>query len=166
MMSNPMTVEKAFSLFGLMLGAIPPATIFSKWIFEAGTIGSNETGLILLLMLVNIVSAVTGYFTGKIVGKIAFEVEKLSWHWMILTLPFIGLFWGIISGGAGGVFIFIIGAIFGAMVGGAVGTFALPAFTILHRIFKKGDKIESKHFYPIAFGITFVISALILGTPN
>ena len=66
---------------------------------------------------------------------------------MILALPFLGLLWGIVSGGAGGIIVFIIGAFFGALLGGIVGSVALPAFTILHRSLKKGEMIELKHFY-------------------
>ncbi len=82
---------------------------------------------------------------------------------MILALPFVGILWGILSGGAGGAVILLFGAIFGAILGGIVGSFALPVFTILHRLLKKGDQIERKHFLPLAFGITFIISAFMLG---
>lgn len=62
-----------------------------------------------------------------------------------------------------GIFIFLIGAIFGAMIAGAVGGLALPIFTIFHRWLKKGEVIERNQFLPIAMGITFIICALILG---
>lgn len=163
MMSNPLTNEEVFSYLGFLLGAFPPAAIFSKWIIESGKVGGDEIGILLLLAVVNIVSAITGYFTGKLVGKVVLQLENVSWHRMILALPLVGLLWGIISGGAGGIFIFIIGAIFGAMIGGLVGSLALPAFTIFHRLFKRGDKLEMNLFLPMAFGITFIISALILG---
>jgi hypothetical protein len=82
---------------------------------------------------------------------------------MILMMPLIGLLWGMISGGAGGVIVFIFGAFFGAILGGIVGSLALPLFTIFHRLMKKGENIELKHFLPIAFGITFIICGFILG---
>ncbi|NNE98413.1 MAG: hypothetical protein HKN25_05255, partial [Pyrinomonadaceae bacterium] len=71
--------------------------------------------------------------------------------------------WGVLSGGAGGLFIFLIGAVFGAMIGGMVGSVGLSAFAILHRILKRGDLMSRDLFYPLAFGVTFAICALILG---
>jgi hypothetical protein len=161
-MVHPISTEKAFSYFGLMLGSFPPAALFLKLMLE-GNPRAEEFWLYGLLLLVNIVSATVGYFTGNIVGKLTIELEKLSWTWMLLILPFVGLLWGIISGGAAGLFIFIIGAFFGAFIGGAVGGVAFPVFTILHRIFKRKDIIEVREFLPFALGITLIISAFILG---
>ncbi|MGI8669996.1 MAG: hypothetical protein ACR2J3_09165 [Aridibacter sp.] len=163
LMSNPLSAEKAFSFFGLLLGTFPPAAFFAKFLFESGNPGNIEFWIVVLLLVVNVVTAAAGYFTGKLIGKITFELEKLSWQWMLLALPFLGLLWGIMSGGAGGFFLFVFGAIFGAMLGGLVGSVALPIFTIFHRLLKRGDKIENKHFLPLAFGISLIISAFILG---
>jgi hypothetical protein len=104
-----------------------------------------------------------GFFSGRVIGRIAFELEKSSWSYMLSALPFIGMLWGILAGGAGGVIIFVVGAFFGAALGAAVGSVALPAFTVFHRLLKRGDELDRKHFLPIAFGITFIISAFILG---
>lgn len=162
LMKNPLSIEKTFAYFGLLLGTFPPAAFFTKFFLESG--GQNEgLWIFCLLFFVNLVTALTGYLSGKLIGKITFELEKLSWHPMLLALPFIGLLWGIIAGGAGGFFIFVFGAIFGAMLGGIVGSVALPMFTVFHRLFKRGDKIERKHFLPIAFGTSLIISAFILG---
>jgi hypothetical protein len=161
---RPLTPEKAFAYLGLLTGTIPPISIFVKALAESSNFRAEELWILVLMGLVVAGSAATGYFTGKLIGKIVNELEKLSWHWMILALPFIGLLWGIISGGAGGIFLFIIGAVFGAMIGGMVGSVALTGFAVLHRIFKKGEIIELKIFLPLAVGITSVISALILGS--
>ena len=82
---------------------------------------------------------------------------------MLLTLPFIGMLWGIMAGGAGGVFIFIVGAFAGAFFAAIIGSLAIPAFTIFHRLLKQGEMIEQNDFLPLAFGISLTISALILG---
>lgn len=164
LMKNPLTNEQAFSYFGFLLGLFPPAAIFAKFIIESGGLRNNEDfWVIFLLMLVNTVSAVVGFYSGKIIGKLVLALENQTWHKMMLTLPFLGFLWGIISGGIGGVFLFIVGAVFGGMIGGAVGAVALPVFTVFHRILKRGDKIEFNLFTPIALGITLIISALILG---
>ena len=135
---------------------------FLKVLTNPGNISENfwQIGV---FAIVNLIAAVVGYFSGKVVGKLVGELEKMSWTSMLLILPFLGLLWGILAGGAGGIIIFIVGAIFGAAIGGAVGAAALPAFTVFHRLLKKGDLIEGRQFLPIAFGVTFVICAFILG---
>jgi hypothetical protein len=165
LMKNPLSTEKAMSYFGAMLGLFPPFALFSRFVTEllGNANRSDDFWIIPLLLFVNLVCTVTGYFSGKLVGKIVAELEKTSWTGMLLALPFIGILWGIITGATGGIFIFVIGAFFGAMVAAAVGAVALPAFTVLHRLLKKGDSIEEKHFFPIALGITCVITAFILG---
>jgi MFS family permease len=163
MIKNPLSSEKAFSYLGLLLGTFPPAAIFTKFFIENGSLRSDEFWIIGVLAIVNLISAVVGFFSGKLIGKMVRETEKISWGRMLILLPFIGMLWGIMSGGAGGIIIFIIGALFGAYFGAIVGSIALPIFTIFHRLLKKGDFIERNQFLPIAFGITFVICGLILG---
>lgn len=163
LIKNPLNSEKAFSYFGLLLGTFPPAAIFIKFFSENGSFRSDEIWIFGVLAVVNLISAVVGFFSGKLVGKMIREVEKFSWLTMLLLLPFIGMLWGIMSGGAGGIIIFIIGAVFGAYLGAMVGSVALPIFTIFHRLLKKGDLIERNQFLPIAFGITFLICGFIFG---
>lgn len=163
MMTNPLDFKKTYSYFGLLLGLFPPFTFFAKWFYESGAVNRDEGFIFILLLFVNLVTAVVGYFSGKFIGRTIQEAEKLSWTKMILIVPFIGLLWGIMSGGAGGVFIFVIGAFFGAFIGGIVGAAALPVFAVFHRLLKKGEMIEMKHFLPVAFGIVFTICSLILG---
>ena len=159
MMSHPMPVKKAFAYFGLMLGAFPPAAIFSKFFSR----GSEEIGLFLFLLLINLVCSAAGYFSGKLIGKMVWEMENRSWNLMLLALPFIGMLWGFIAGGAGGVLFFVIGAFFGAAIAAMVGAVAVPAFAVFHRLLKKGEMIERNQFLPLAFGISLIISAFILG---
>lgn len=160
-MKSPLSTVTAFAYFGTMLGLFVPFAMFSKVIFEKSS--QPEIGVIIMLLFANIGCTVAGYFSGKFIGKIVVGLEKLSWNKMLLALPFIGIFWGIMTGGAGGLFIFVIGAIFGAVIAAIVGGVALPFFTIFHRILKRGDSIEEKHFFPLALGITSIITALILG---
>ncbi len=159
---NPISIEGAFSYFGLLLGIFPPAAFFLKMLFDIGEFKGESAWLLLLMVVVNAAAASVGYFSGKVVGKIVFSLEKYPWWMMMLLMPFIGILWGMTSGGTAGLFVFIFGAIFGAAIGGAVGGTALPLFALFHRLFKKGDKIERKLFLPIAFGISLMISAFIL----
>ncbi|MEP6901492.1 MAG: hypothetical protein ABJA66_07055 [Actinomycetota bacterium] len=159
LMKNPLSLDKTFSYFGLLLGVFPPAAMFIRFAID----GRLDLWVFGVMFIVNLISAVVGFFSGKLIAKAVGFFEKLSWTTMILVLPFLGLLWGMISGGAGGIIIFIIGAFFGAIIGGIVGSAALPVFTILHRLLKKGEMIELKHFLPIAFGVTFIICGFILG---
>jgi len=163
LMKRPLNDKQVFAYFGLLLGIFPPAAIFLRFYFNAGNFRSDDFWFLGIVAVVNLISAVVGYFSGKEVGKIIGEFEKLSWSKMLLVSPFIGILWGALAGGAGGIIIFFVGAIFGAIFGAAVGSFALPAFSIFHRLLKKGDNLEQKHFLPLSFGITFIICAFILG---
>lgn len=161
-MRRPLDTSKAFSYFGLMLGTLPPAAIFAKFLSE--TFNRNgEVWIIGFILIINIITAVVGYFSGKLVGKMVRDLENYSWLSMTLISVFVGIFWGVMAGGAGGVIVFLFGALFGAVFGAMVGGAALPVFTIFHRLLKKGEMIELKHFLPLAFGITFTICAFILG---
>ena len=162
-MNNPLETKQAFAYFGLLLGALTPAAMFTRFLIDSRFLQKEDLWILGVLSIVNVVTAIVGYFSGKVIGKIVTEFENYPWWAMISLLPFIGLIWGIVSGGAGGIIIFIFGAIFGAILGGIVGGFALPVFTIFHRILKKGDLIDRKQFLPLAFGITFIICGFILG---
>ncbi|MGI9036080.1 MAG: hypothetical protein ACR2GD_08585, partial [Pyrinomonadaceae bacterium] len=158
LMKNPMSTEKTFAYFGLLLGFFPPASIFFK-IFHQNI----EPGMVFLLVFVNLACADAGYFSGKLIGKMVSITENYSWSKMLLTLPLIGILWGILAGGVGGIFIFVIGAFIGAFIAAIIGSVAVPAFTIFHRLLKRGDMIERNQFLPLAFGVSLVVSAFILG---
>ncbi len=163
LMKSPLSDEQVFAYFGLLLGIFPPVAIFARFFMNAGNFRGEDFWILGVVAVVNLISAVVGYFLGKVVGKIVGELEKLSWSKMLLILPLIGFLWGALAGGAGGIIIFFIGAIVGAMFGAAVGSLVLPAFTIFHRLMKCGDRLELKHFLPLSFGITFIVCAFILG---
>lgn len=159
-MRRPLDSRTAFAYLGLMLGAFPPASFFLSYLVSNGA--SDEVWIAALLFWVNLVTAATGFFLGKVVGSILSNFGKQSFTFFALLTPLIGFLWGAICGAAGGVFIFVIGAFFGAFIGGIVGAVALPSFLLVHRQLKTGDIIEFKHFLPIAAGITFSICAFIL----
>jgi len=163
LMSNPLSIEKTFALFGLLLGTFPPLAMFIRFFAEKGIFRGEDFWIVGVLAIINLITATVGYFSGKLIGKIVGNLEDYSWSYMLFILPFIGIFWGILAGGAGGIIIFGIGAFFGAALGAMVGMVALPALAVFHRLLKKGDQFDRKHFLPIAIGITFIISAFILG---
>ena len=163
LMKTPLTIEKTFAYFGLLLGTFPPAAFFVKFAVDARIWQSDGAWILGVLFIVNLISAVVGYFSGKYIAASVREMEKYSWQMMLLAAPFVGMLWGIVAGGAAGVVIFLFGAIFGALLGALVGGAALPVFTVFHRLLKKGEMIELKHFLPLAFGVTLTICSFILG---
>jgi len=162
LMRRPLSSKQVFSYFGLMLGIFTPAAMFARLVLNNG-MPPNESWVIGILLIINIVSAVVGYFSGKLIGQMVSAVEKYRWPTMLTLLPLIGMFWGIMAGGAGGFVVFIVGSFFGAILGAAVGAAAVPVFTLFHRPLKRGDMIETKHFLPLALGVTFAICSFILG---
>ena len=163
LMENPISLNKSFSYFGLMLGLFTPAAIFTRFLMDAGNFRTEDSWVFGVLAVVNLVTAITGYFSGKLISKMVIKTENFSWLPMIFLLSLIGILWGIMSGAAGGAIILLFGAIFGAIFGAMVCAVALPVFAIFHRLLKKGEFIEFKHFLPLSFGITFMICAFILG---
>ena len=162
LMARPLDFRQTYAKFGLLLGTFPPAAFFARYLLDA-KIRPDELWIIGLMAVVVLLSATVGYQSGKVVAKAQRSLENESYSLMFLLTPLIGAAWGIAAGGAGGLVIFGIGAIFGAMLGGAVGAVALPLFALFHRWMKSGEMIERKHFLPLAFGVTFVLSAFILG---
>lgn len=163
LMKNPLSIEQAFAYFGLLLGTFPPMAMFIRFFAEKGMFRGEDFWVVGILAIINLMTATVGYFSGRLIGKIVRDLENSSWSQMLLTLPFVGILWGIMAGGAGGIIIFVVGALFGAALGAAVGMVALPAFAVFHRSLKKGDQFDRKHFLPVGFGIVFIISAFILG---
>ena len=163
MIRNPLSTVQAFSYFGLILGIFSPAAMFTRFLIDSKGLRSEDVWILGILAIVNVLSAVVGYSSGKLIGKIVREVEGYPWWAMVSLLPFIGMFWGIMTGGASGIIILVIGALFGAVLGGAVGSVALPIFTVFHRLLKKGEVIDRRHFLPLAFGISFIVCGFILG---
>lgn len=162
LMRLPMSPAKAYGIFGAMLGTFPPAAIFAQ-IFER-PLGNGDAGLIALCVFMNLVCASVGYGMGKVTGKMMIELEKGSISKMIFLAPLVGSLWALVTGFSGAAIFFVIGGFFGAMIALPVGLAAFPVFAIFHRLMKRGAKIELKHLLPIAFGITAVIAALILGS--
>lgn len=163
MMRAPIASEKVFAYFGLLLGIFPPLVILAKMAANMGPSKHGNGWVAMIFFIVNILSAITGYHSGKVVGNVVRNFESRSWTFMLHMAPLAGIAWGIIAGGAGGVIVFGIGAFFGAVLGAAVGAVALPVFVIFHRLLKRGDLIDRRHFLPLAFGITFTICSFILG---
>lgn len=160
---SPMGPTQVFSYFGLMLGSLPPASFFISLIFKNGY--HPPPPFVIGLMIATVFAAsLTGYQSGKLVGAISKRIETRRFSKRIICFALTGLIWGIAAGAAGGVFLFIIGAFFGAAIGGIVGVVAVPLFSIPYLAVKRGTLIERRQFLPISLGVTLMICAYILGS--
>src|SRR5260221_4227597 len=132
LMRHPMNTDRAFSYFGLLLGTLPPATMFMRFLIDSRGLPPDGAWIVGILLIVNTVTSIVGYFSGKLIAKMVTSVETYRWPVMMALLPLIGLLWGIMAGGAGGFVNFGIGAFFGVGLGGIVGAGAFPLFVGLH----------------------------------
>lgn len=168
LMSRTVSAQRAYALFGMLLGALPPAAIFARLLGYGGN-GSarllmiSDAALFILCLLMNVISCLGGYLLGSALSRGAFKMERSSWTRMLLVMPLIGAVWGLATGAMGGVFFFGGGAIIGAAFALPIGMIGFLLFAILHRMLERGGMIETRHFLPLACGIASIITALILG---
>ena len=165
LMARPLSAQRAYELLGMLLGTLPPSIIFIRMFgygFQNWYGGSNALMFILCLAM-NVVCCFVGRAVGSMLGRTMDDMERWSWSKMLLMLPFIGATWGGIAGAAGGAVFFGFGAIFGFAFAIPVGMIAFTLFAPLHRLLARGGMIDARHFWPLACGVTMMISAMILG---
>lgn len=168
LMRRPISVEKAYASFGLLLGSLPPAAIFARLLgygIDGGSLHmvAADGAILFLCIVMNVICCLVGYAMGAGLARPALKLEHQSWIKMFLLMPLIGAAWGGVAGLAGGFFFFGIGALFGAAYAIPIGAVAFLLFAIVHRLLERGGMIETRHFLPLACGITAIISALVLG---
>jgi hypothetical protein len=100
---------------------------------------------------------------GSVMGGWLAEKEDGSRMRTFFRALVAGISWGAVTGAAGGIPAFGIGAIYGQAFAVAVGIVAFPLFAMLHRPLARGGMIDARHFRPLACGVVMVITALILG---
>lgn len=163
LMRRPIPTERAYALFGLLLGALPTAAILYRFFHYAMPWNSLKlSGWTILCLLMNLVCLLVGRKVGAKIGRRMDQIERRSWSWMIVLAAFEGALWAIATGAAGGAVAFGIGAIVGASLAIPVGIAAFVLFTILHRLVARGGMIDARHFWPLACGVATLIAALIL----
>jgi hypothetical protein len=163
LMRYPIPAREAFAYFGSFLGGIPLFTVILRVLFSSPVADSGKFGLLFLMALVAAAASAVGYFSGKTLGPIVLKIERFRWSTMLPLLPLVGFIWGAIAGAGGGLIAFGVGAVFGIFVGGIVGALAVPFFIVIHRLLRRGDSIELKHFLPVSLGIVMVLCAFVLG---
>jgi hypothetical protein len=164
MMRHPVSIERAYALFGLLLGALPSAAIFLKLFGRhSSTLEILLSGWTWLFLLSSIACALAGKFIGSKISSMAEVSERDSWVKMIFVAPLIGVLWAMSTGAMGGFILFGAGAFFGLMFAIPVGLLAFILFMPLHRLLSHGGMIEAQHLWPLACGVTLTLTALILG---
>ncbi|MEP6923540.1 MAG: hypothetical protein ABI954_03665 [Pyrinomonadaceae bacterium] len=165
LMLRPFTPQDAYGQFGLLLGVIPPAAIFYQFLVVGLHVSEISSGLffVMLFFLMNVVCAFVGRGMGRSLAKTTMDLERCSWTVMLLTIPFIGLLWGMVTGFVGGLLFFGFGAIGGFLIAAPIGAVAFTLFAISHRLLERGTFIERQHFLPIAYGISLTLAAFVLG---
>jgi hypothetical protein len=166
LMSHPLTAPRAYALFGMLLGALPPAIIFARvfgYGFTRELVGDSSAFLLFLCLAMNVVCCLMGRVMGTALSRSLERMNRWSWSTMLLMLPLIGASWGAVAGAVGGFLFFGIGALFGIVCALPVGMIAFTLFAPLHRLLARGGMIDARHFWPLACGVTMIVSALILG---
>lgn len=169
LMRRPLSTERAYALFGMLLGLLPPAAIFIRLFgYGLGTWRvdlSSSSLLFLLCLAMNVACCLAGKYMGAKVSRKLRGLEKsegASW----ILLPFewlvIGAMWGAATGALGGSVFFVFGAIAGALFAVPVGIVAFLLFAPLHRALARGGMIDARHFWPLACGVVLLITALTL----
>lgn len=158
-MRRPLTTGQAFARFGLLLGMLPPAAIFSRILFM---LGAQMFWLAILFVPMLIVCALLGRYVGAHVGSKFDESERGSWARTFIDALEDALVWAAETGAAGGAIFFGFGAILGFICAMPVALIAFALFAPLHRLLARGGMIDARHLLPLAWGINLTIAALIL----
>ena len=163
LMRHPVPTPKAFALFGMLLGTFPPAAILISLLGDAISRPYFPPGGWLILLCINLICCLAGRYFGFKVSRMISAIERDSWILMLFESLVIGFLWALGTGSAGGLLVFGIGALAGATFATPVGILAFGLFVPLHRLLARGGMIEASHFWPLACGVTMVITAAILG---
>lgn len=163
LMLRPILPKAAFGHLGLMLGILPPAAIFSHFLFDGFRWNRGSGAFLFVFLLMNVICAVVGRGAGRSLSGMAFNLERSSWTTMLLVMPFVGALWGIMTGFLGGLIFFGFGGIAGAFIAAPIGAIAFTLFAILHRWLERGTQIDRRQLIPIAYGISLTIAAFCFG---
>lgn len=165
LMRRPISTRDAYAMLGMVLGTFPPLFIFLRLfgygLIDVQTYEFEPSPVFILCLLMNVVCYAVGYRMGAKVGDRMDALERRSWSAMIIFTVLLGIAWGIVTGAAGGLLAFGFGAILGPFFAIPVAVVGFTMFTVLHRLLARGGMIESRHFWPLAYGIMSVIVALI-----
>jgi len=162
-MEAPREAGAAYAALGALLGLLPPAAMFGRFLSSFAVWRTrDEFGLLALCVVMNIICVAAGYGMGLWAGRRLGDPRARAWHELVLFAALLGCVWGVATGAAGGVLVFGIGAVAGALLAVPVGLAGFVLFAPLHRLLARGGMIEARHLRPLALGVAGAIAALIL----
>lgn len=160
-MRRPLTTEQAYRLFGTFLGLLPPLAIFDRWLSDLS--GNPGPWPFVFCVAMNVVCCLVGrWFAGQLGQRLSNPRTRTRASFAVFIFLMV-VAWSAVTGGAGGLLFFGIGAFFGAFAAAPVALVGFPLFAILHRLISRGGMIEARHTWPLAFGIPLTIAAMITG---
>lgn len=169
-MLRPLGTEEAYRWFGTFLGLLPPFALFARIL--GGVFGDRVSGglpaadgallWVLLFLLMNVFCCLVGRKFGAFLGRRAGDPRSRSLPGLMFVSLLDGLFWGVVTGAAGGATAFLVGAVAGVFVAVPVALAAFPVFALLHRLLSHGGMIEGRQVWPLALGVPLTIAAMIL----
>ena len=167
LMRQPLTTARAYALFGLLLGVLPPAAIVFRlaWMCLRGQSDSATLALFYILLFglpMTAICALAGRYAGRRLGPMLARAERRRWPATLLCALAAGFIWACVTGAAGGAVVFVLGALYGLLCALPFGLAGFLLFTICHRLLARGGMMEARHFWPVACGIALSCAALIL----
>ena len=162
-MESPRTSAASYAVLGLLLGLLPPAAMFGRFLFSFAVWETRpEFGLLALCVVMNLICCGVGRAMGSWAGGRIGDPRRRAWYELILVAALLGLLWGVVTGAAGGAIVFGIGAVAGALLALPVALAGFLLFAPLHRLLSHGGMMEARHLRPLALGVAGAIAALIL----
>jgi len=159
-LARRLDLSTSLRFFGIAIGTVPTAAIlFRLFVMDS----SPNPAVLLLAVLATAVTGLVGHLTAGFTSAALERVLSTSFLRSLLLVPIIGIVWGIMSGAAGGLFLFVLGAPVGGVIGGMVAGTALPLFVGLFNLTAEEGEISVNRFLPIAVGISGSAAALFLG---
>jgi len=167
-MPSPRTSAQAYATLGTLLGLLPPAAMFGRFLssfpfpsdFDSRL--REEYGLVAFCVAMNVICCVVGRAMGSCLGRRVGDPRGRAWYELLLVALLLSFLWGVVTGAAGGVIVFGVGALPGMALAVPVALAGFALFAPLHRLLSHGGMIEARHLRPVAVGVAGVIAALIL----
>lgn len=161
-MPDPRTGAQAYAALGLLLGLLPPAAMFGRFLASLDFRRNEEFAALALCVVMNVICCAVGRAVGGWLGRRLGDPRGRGWPESLFLALLCGVIWGVLTGAAGGVIVFGIGAVAGVMLAVPVALAGFALFAPLHRLLSHGGMIEARHLRPLALGVAGVIAALIL----
>ena|GEM_PF-629532 len=165
LMRRPLTTERAYALFGLLLGVLPPAAIVFRFAAFA-VLRESDLWFLFFVLLFGLPMTALCALTGRRMGRrLAPMMERGGRRHWLMTLFYAvaaGFAWACATGAAGGAVVFLIGAFYGLLCALPFGLAGFLLFAVCHCLLARGGMIDARHFWPVACGIALVSAAVIL----